>query len=278
MSKINKVTYEIETDSINKKIVLLTDIHYYKKSDMNKLNKLYNYLNELDYDYLCISGDFIDVGNIREEHLIIEWINKLADKSKIIIGLGGHDIVKDMKVKQYYYNSSFFDKIDEIDNVYLLDNKDYVVDNIRFIGLTLPLDYYYKYNENTNYFKRFVNNTFDEFKDMYNILLCHTPIPFTSNIDYHDIKLLRNVNLVLSGHMHAGIVPLFLRKKMKGTGIFSPGKRGMFPQEAYGIYKKGNMDLVISSGVTKASHTNPLPILDKFFDIEVTEIYLKGKN
>ena len=278
MSKISKVEYYIETEKVNKTILLLTDIHYYKPSNMKKLNKIVDVLNNEKFDYICIVGDFIDVGNIKEMDPFITWLKELARLSKVMISMGGHDIVLDKGKREYYYNEELYSRIKELDNVYLLDNTDYVEDGIRFIGLTLPLDFYYKYKENTNYFMRFVNNTFEPFEDdNYNILLCHTPIPLTKISSYKDIRLMKNIPLALSGHTHGGIVPKCLRGIMKGRGFFSPHKGQKFPKDSYGLVRRENTDIIISTGITKASHTNPFPFLDGLFDSELTFINLKRK-
>ncbi len=277
MTKISKVNYYIETGSISKKIILLTDLHYYSEKDIKKLNKVYNALYEENFDYICISGDVIDVGSIRDMDVFINWLTKLAGLKKVMMSLGGHDIVRAKKNSEYYYNEEFYNRVKNIKNLYLLDNEVYEEEDIRFIGITLPVDFYYKYNENNNYFKRFVNNTFETFEDKYNVLLCHTPIPFTSLDSYDDIKLLKNIQLVLCGHMHGGIVPKFLRNKMKGTGIFAPHGKKMFPKNTYGLIKRNNLNIVISTGVTKASNTNPFKFTDIFFDKEITIVNLKDK-
>ena len=276
--KINRVNYYIETKNTSKKIALLTDLHYYKSKDIKKLNKIYEVLKVSQFDYICISGDFIDVGNLRDIDVFINWLKKLATLKKVIMSIGGHDIVYDKKKKEYFYNEELYSKIKSINNLYLLDNEIYEEEDVRFIGLTLPLDFYYKYKENNNYFMRFVNNTFDAFDtDKYNILLCHTPIPLTTLKTYDDVKLLKTVNLVLSGHTHAGIMPKFLRGIMKGRGIFSPYKGKMFPKNSYGLIERKNINIVISSGVTKSSHTNPLSFLDSLFDKEITFVNLKRR-
>lgn len=278
MSKISKVNYYIETDNIEKKIILLTDLHYYNYKNIKKLNKIYESLKEEKFDYICIAGDFIDEGMISDIDCFITWLKAISSLAKTIISIGGHDIVKKKGTKEYYYNEELYSKIKKINNVVLLDNDVLEIDDIRFIGLTLPLDYYYRYKENLNYFTRFVNNTFDCFNDKYNILLSHTPIPLTNLENYDDVKLLNNIQLVLSGHTHAGIVPKFMRGIMKGRGIFSPHHGRLFPKNSYGHINKNNVDIIISSGVTKASHANPLPFLDVFFDKEITIINLKRKS
>ena len=277
MSKISKTNYYIETDNISKRIALLTDIHYYSNKDRKKLDLLYDNLKNEKYDYLCIVGDFIDEAMIKDVDIFINWLKKVSGLSKIFISIGGHDIVKKVKKREYYYNEEVYSKIKEIKNVYLLDNDVYVDCDIRFIGLTLPLDYYYKYKENLNYFMRYVNNNFETYEDKYNILLCHTPIPLTKLENYDNVRLLKNIPLALSWHTHAGIVPKFLRGIMKGRGIFSPHHGKMFPKDSYGLIKKENTQIIISSGVTKASHSNPLPFVDCFFDREITFVNLKKK-
>ena len=279
MTKISKNNYFINSKDINKKILLLTDIHYYQKKDMKKLNNVLNSIKNESFDYICIVGDFIDIGSIKDMDLYIDWLNELAKIKKVFISLGGHDIIKAKGKYEYYYNKEFFDKLKKINNLYLLDNDIYEEDGIRFIGLTLPLDYYYKYKENTNYFMRYVNNTFDTFDDSkYNILLCHTPVPITNIVNYNDVKLLNNIQLILCGHTHAGIVPKFMRKIMRGRGIFSPNSNKMFPKNTYGLVKRYNTDIVISSGITKASHTNRFSFLDGLFDKELTFIEIGNKK
>ncbi len=275
MTKILKKNYEIKTGKVEKRIVLLTDIHYYCSKNKNKLNKILEVLKNDKYDYLCIVGDLIDVGIVKDIDIFINWIKELSLLSPVFISLGGHDLISNSKQIEYYYNELLFDEIKKISNVYILDNKAHCVGNIRFIGLTMPIDFYYKYKENVNYFRRYVNNTFSAFSGKYNILLSHTPIPLTRLENYEEIKVMKNVSLVLSGHTHAGIVPNFLRKTLKGKGIFAPSGLKMFPNDCYGMITKGDVKIIISSGVTKASHSNPFSFVDCFFDTEITYIDLK---
>lgn len=276
--KVSITNYDIETKDLDKKIVLLTDIHYYSKKSVPKLNMILDTLKKMTFDYVCIAGDFIDVGEVKELSYFIEWLNKLSTLSKVVMSIGGHDIIKSKGKHEYYYNEELYSAIKKIDNLYLLDNEVYIDNSIRFIGLTLPVDYYYKYKENTNYFKRYVNNTFDMFTDKYNILLCHTPVALTNLESYQDIKLLKNIDLTLSGHNHAGIVPLWLRGMMKGRGFFSPCGGKLFPKYSYGLVKRNNINIVISSGITKASRVNPFFFLEPLFDSEITMINLKKSN
>ena len=125
---------------------------------------------------------------------------------------------------------------------------------------------------------RFVNNTFESFEDNnYNILLCHTPLPLTKIKSYKDVRLMKNIPLVLSGHTHGGIVPKKLRGIMKGRGFFAPHKGHKFPKNSYGLVKRENTEIVISTGITKASNSNPFKFLDGLFDSEIVFVNIKRK-
>ena len=76
MSNIKKIFYQVDTKKIDKRIVLLTDIHYYSKKERRYLDKVLAELTKIEYDYLCISGDLIDRSRIEDEELLVEWIKE----------------------------------------------------------------------------------------------------------------------------------------------------------------------------------------------------------
>ena len=278
MSNIKKLFYQVDTKSIDKRIVLLSDIHYYGKKEKKYLDKVLAELRKIDYDYLCISGDLLDRSRVNDEELLIEWIKELANLSKVIISIGNHELTNDRKEHLYDFNEELYNKIKKIKKVYILDNEVYTDGNIRFIGLTLPVDFYYKYGENKNYFMRYVNNKFKiPFKDKYNILLCHSPKAITDLETFENIKLLNNVQLVLSGHMHAGVTPYWLRKILRGRGLIGPFK-DLFPKNAYGHIEMKKTDVIISSGITTASNCNTFSFVDPLFMREITIIDLKKNS
>ena len=280
MKKISRVNYSITTDNINMRLLLLTDLHYYNRKDIKKFDSIIDDIKDEKLDCICVVGDFIDSADVDDIDLLVDWFKRLSNISKVVISLGGHDVVRKVKRRrEYYYNEELFNKLKKIKNISILDNDELIIGEVRLIGLSLPLDYYYRYKESILYFKKFVNNTFDTFEDKkYNILLCHTPLPLTKIDNYDEVNLLKNIDLVLSGHTHAGIVPKCMRKIMKGRGIFSPHGEKMFQKNFYGLVKKNNTDIIISTGFTKASHCNPFRFLNGLFDKEINIIDLKKKD
>ena len=274
--KVTKVNYNIEGTGLEKKIVLITDIHYYHSKHSKKLDAVLKKVQGIEnIDYICLAGDIIDVGTFKDEEILITWLKELTKLGTVIMSLGSHDICHSHKNKTYYYNEEYYNKVKSIKNLHLLDNDVYEDGKVRFIGLTLPIDFYYKYKENTNYFMRYVNNTFKELdKKKYNILLPHTPVPFTAITDIDSVKLLKNTNLILTGHMHAGCVPVALRKLLKGRGFIAPCHEKMFPKNAYGLVKKNDINIIISTGITKAAKGSHLEFIGNMYDSEINIVNL----
>ncbi len=271
--KINRVYYQVK-GNVDKRIVLLSDIHYYSKKDNKKLNRILDNLNNIDYDYLCITGDLIDERNIHDEEYLITFLKKLAKKSKIIISLGNHEYINGKDYSNY--NKVLFNNINKIRNVSVLDNDILNIDNINFIGLTLPGEYYYKYNEhNDNYLIDYINKHIPFLKSGYNILLCHTPIRITKSKVFNKLNIANNIDLVLSGHTHGGITPSILKKVLKGRGLIGP-QIGILVKHSYGKYTINKTNFIISSGITKSSHANKLSFLDFLFAPEITIIDIKS--
>lgn len=278
MSRFFIKEYSAITEGIQKKILLISDIHFCNNKEKKYLEEVLEDIKKIEHDYLCISGDLLDTGNVEEFSWLLDWISSLAKLSKVIIGIGNHEQSSDAKKHEYAFNKQFYNKLNRLKNVRVLDNESYIDGGIRFIGLTLPLDYYYQYKESKSYFIKCVNNTFPiSYKDKYNIVLCHTPVPFTDKEITKRIPLFTNVQLVLCGHMHGGLLPKCLWKVGRGIGLIGPFHT-VFPKGAYGTFQSGNCKIIVSSGITKISQVHFLSGLNSLFRRELTVISLQSKK
>ena len=79
-------------------------------------------------------------------------------------------------------------------------------------------------------------------------LLCHPPKNIFNT--WPDNSYLSQFDLILTGHMHSGMMPYFLRKQTYGRGLVDPHKK-LLPKYAYGYLNNNNCALLISGGVTK---------------------------
>ncbi len=277
MGKFYVQKYTIPTNNIKRRIILLTDIHYQGKKEQSTLLALLEILKQMEYDDLCISGDLLDSSDIEEEEFLITFFTSLGKLSKVFIGIGNHELTNDRKNSHYSFPKEFYQKLGKIANVHVLDNNTFLEGQVRFIGLTLPLDFYYRYHEKTSYFIHYTNQVFSKSLDGYNILLCHTPSPFIDNEIFSSVPFLENISLILSGHFHGGMTPRLLRPLLKGRGVVGPFHR-LFPPFSYGAFKKKNSYVVISSGITKLSEVQVISSLDFLFQKEITLLSLEPKK
>ena len=259
MRIINK-TYNINS-KLNKKICLISDLHYSNKKDVERLYCVLDNIKKLNPDYICIPGDITNKSEIDDEDIFVKWIGELSKITKVIVSIGNHEFYINKRKNIFGLNKKLLKKISSLDNVYLLDNDSVVIDNINFIGLTLTIDCYYEKDKLIKSINKLnINNK------NYNVLLCHCP----EDICDTDILKQKNINLVLCGHMHGGIVPKILRSVFKNRGLISPRKT-LFPKYAYGYVRNFNTDIIITSGI-KVLHSNQLA---KLFRPEVVIINLK---
>ena len=156
MKIINK-SYKLASN-LNKNIVLISDIHYYSKKDINNLNKILDNIKKINPDYICISGDIIDKSEIDDFDYFLIWLEKLSNINKVIICLGNHEFYVNKKNSIYRLNEEYINRIKKITNLYLLDNDNIVLDGINFIGLTLPIEHYMVNSESEEDFKKEVDN------------------------------------------------------------------------------------------------------------------------
>ena len=254
--KITNKYYDFS--KIGKKIVHISDIHYYDKKDINLLNRVLNNIEIINPDFVCITGDITDISNVHDEEYFVDWLKKISNKYKTIIILGNHEYYIKKSKREFDLNHELIDKIKKIHNIYLLRNECVVIDNVNFIGMDFGIEYYYNGNVYNIDINKYVN------KDCYNILLCHSPI----NIEH---ILNNNVDLVLCGHMHGGMVPRILRPIFKRRGIISPTKK-LFPKYVYGLKRIGNTKIITTSGIRAVSRINKFYLFSKFFNSEIVII------
>lgn len=274
MSSIRKTFYTVES-LVDSKIVLISDIHYHDAKMKKFLNKIINQVKLVNPNYICIPGDFIDQRTIEDKEIFLEFLRMLGLISPVLISIGNHD-VKNKKEKHERRNKKLFSDIEELPNVYLLDNTSWVDGNLCFTGLTLP---WYSYQEKHDSYKKTLatlNKYYEKGlgkRNKYHIVLSHSPL----NLIHPEVithKFYKDADLILSGHTHGGLAPKLFLKIFK-RGITTP-KRHLFPKYVYGYIKEKKT--IISSGITKLSHVNPFRHLNFIYPGEMVIITLKKEE
>ena len=254
MAKI-KIKHYTYSNKFNKKIMLLSDIHYYTKKDKYVLDNIIEIVKNNKTDYICITGDLVDANPISDSDILLNFLKELQSKATVLICLGNHDM-KNIKTK-YNYDEVLWNKIKKT-GCHVLDNTSFKDNDVTFLGITVPFSYYYVEKEKSN-IDPFLQNKFLNKAD---VVLMHTPTILNKT------KLPKDT-LFLFGHMHAGLVPSLLRPIFKNRGIVDP-RKNLFPKDDYGFVKDKNS--IISGGIQKISPSNPFKAFKKLFSGEVVII------
>ncbi len=271
MKKIKKTIYNIDSEKkINVKIVHISDLHFFKEKDIVLLNRILVRIKDINPDFICITGDFLD-DDISNVSLFLSWLKELGNIAKVILCIGNHDVGN---VHFYHRNvRKNFDLIRKIDNVILLDNQKWEKDTICFIGITVPYEAYLENEKAINVMKEYL----DKLKlkcspHHFNVVLIHTPY-LVVHPNIFNYPILKNSDLILSGHTHGGMTPKWLYHLLGKRAFFSPAKH-IFPQYSQGYYP--NYHLIINSAIKKLSDSSKLEFFDKFTSSEIIEINIKG--
>lgn len=263
--KIKKYSLKTTKEIDNIKIALISDIHYAINYNNIRLSRILEEIKEQHVDYICIVGDLIDDTsqlNKDTKNFILAWLKDLSLISPVIISLGNHDM-RYRKNGQDYYNfvGDWYENINNIRNVYLLDNDNKDFKNINFIGYTPSYEYFETREKNYNIVKNSLANICSLKKVFkYNILLSHTQ-SYLFNENHFD-----NIDLILCGHTHGGLMPSFVGGNF---GLISPTKT-LFPKKVRGHISFYNTNIIISSGIIKLSKSTK--ILYKLTDLFAMEI------
>ena len=238
--------YEIENEKIPKefdnfKIVQISDLH--NKSFGKYIIRLLETIDSQNPDIVVITGDLVE-GDNKDFDVALNLIDELLKKYKVYHIIGNHEqkslIKKHKELYKTYFDKLYKKNIVNLDNEKIRIKKDGKYINI--YGLIIPLEYYPYFfknyeNKNMKLEQDFINNKLGEInRDEYNILLAHTPFFFEDYEKY-------GVDLVLSGHVHGGIIRL-----PKVGGLLSPN-REFFPKYDFGKYIKNNTTMLLSKGL-----------------------------
>ena len=274
------ISYKKNKSDIN--IIHISDIHFNINTKDTFLSRLYDYIKKQNPNYIMITGDLLDTPKIVKDNKINEllsFLKKIANVAPLLISIGNHDIIMED-------DFIFFDELNKIKNVFVLNNESYEDDNIFVFGLTLPNNYYYNvtWQEPVEILLAVLNRQSNKWKKEYSkpaILLVHSPIRLT-NSDV--LNVIKPFDLVLSGHTHNGMVPKLLYPIFpKNMGIVSPIEK-LLPKIAKGkIIEEINnkkITIIINGAITKLSKQSGkiLSRLNFLYNSSVNKIIIKKEG
>ena len=252
--------YEYVSSKVPKKldgvrILHISDIHSKRIGKKNCV--LINKINEINPDYIFMTGDIIDKREKNIEKVAYE-LKPIFNEYKVYYSMGNHE--RRLGYKNYCKYIEILEKF----GVNILKDSNMSLDGIEsvnIVGLNFKDNIRHeeknpkRLDRNLNYLKSKAGQIC---RDKLNILLAHDSLNFEL---YNKLGF----DLIFSGHLHGGIIRFF------NIGLLST-RRKLFPKYCHGKYIKNNSTMFVSSGIGKA--TAPIRL---FNNPEISVIILKNK-
>ncbi len=242
-------TYRCKTEKLKKgvKILLLSDLHNKFFGKGNK--RLLKAILKLNPDMILVAGDMYTSAKDGDIKTAWELICELAHNYPVYYGNGNHEHKTRLFPEQFgTMYQEFAEKIDRAGVRHLVNEKVSLPDyNMDIYGLEIDRKYYQKFKNvqmEKDYLEQLLGKR-DESR--FSLLIAHNP-------DYFETYAAWGADLVVSGHVHGGL----MRLPVLG-GVLSPAIR-LFPRYDGGEFKEGNSTMILSRGL--GTHTLPLRIFN----------------
>lgn len=256
----------------SKKIFTLSDIHKTnKKGTTPGLAHLSMIEKELaseidDIDFILIPGDIIndteDLENNDFKRFLAFELETLTQGKQTFISYGNHDQMTKTASNTWQMSSrrQLKEALSPLSNVTVLENSE--VQNFQEVSISAfsPAYPYYELEKEsesafmTEFIQEMDSSLFSS--DQYNVLLTHAPSSMISLIKRRVNLLETNPDLVVSGHIHNGLIPL-----SKNVGLISPSHK-LFPKYAHGVTEENGTTFVINGAVNTMVES---PTINSFF-------------
>ena len=243
------VTYEITSKKVSREysFVLLSDLH--SKSFGAQNEKLLKAIDELAPDAVITAGDMFTAQRSEKYKVAAALMEKLSAKYPVYYGMGNHEHHVALEPERF---GDIYDKYMEI--LYkagieplINDNVSIPSANINVCGLQMDRRYYGKFRKKKmpeTYLKDILGKAD---ADSFQILIAHNPDYFEEYADW-------GADLVVSGHVHGGLMKLPIL-----GGVLSP-RLVLFPKYDGGRFECGDSVMILSRGL--GTHTLPIRIFN----------------
>lgn len=226
------------------KVAVVSDLHNNRYGKDNK--KLLHRIEQEKPDYILIPGD-VTVNHSKRNPVAFDFLMRLSRLGiPVILSFGNHELklrAYDMQLF-YEYKMSL-----ESYGIHVLDNAFFdTPDGLRIYGFSQPLANYKKLGKAEPVTITELKKALGEIGEHPAILLAHNPADFPVFAKW-------GAGLVISGHMHGGIV------RIPGLGgVISP-QWVFFPKYDAGMFLEKNSTLYVSRGL--GTHTLPVRVFNR---------------
>ncbi len=217
------------------RLAVLADLHNCMYEDGGR--QLFNVIEGEKPDIVIFAGDMVDAKEYSDPGRAMGVIRLIHDSYPVIYGMGNHE-KKLLEAKKLYPERRIFLRgLKEARLKILSDNYKYLADTgIKVSCLDLPIRYFRRTGDPGLSTGQMEEKLGKLDREQYNILIAHDPQYFETYSDYGS-------DLVLSGHMHGGVI----RFPFLG-GLVSP-KLKLFPKYDAGLFERKDTKMIVSRGL-----------------------------
>ena len=243
------------------KIIFMSDLHACSYGEGN--STMLDCIAREGPDIILLGGDMIN--RLKKEHAgeaaredarVAELIGKLSETAPVYYAPGNHE--KSISENDRERWEAFLKMPGTSKAQFLFDQSADTGNNVSVSGLDCELMYYQKLKTVLMSEDVIAAHLGKPDKNIYNILLAHSP-------DNFDACAAAGFDLILSGHLHGGVVGL-----PGGRGLISTSLR-LFPKYAHGLFEKNGAAMIVTCGAG-SHHVN----IRLFNRPEITVISLSG--
>lgn len=253
--KLKKLTEE-------KRIIFLSDLHnqcYGKNND-----KLIQAIREQQPELILVGGDMVVGKQNQSTNIAEEFVCELCNIAPVYYANGNHEFR--MKIYHEDFGDTYhqYKQKLEMSGVRFLENEsiEYDLSGITIVihGLEIPREGYRKFGKAHLDFQEITERIPKPEGNEYHILMAHNPL-------FMDLYKRWGADLILSGHLHGGVV------RIPGVGgVITPQFR-LFPKYSGELTVEEKTSIVVTKGI--GTHTIPIRFLNP---AEIVVLQLKGKT
>lgn len=240
----SKKEYIIKVKNLKKdrKVLFLSDMHNHSYGKDNC--ELLEAIRIEAPDYILIGGDMLVGKSGISYQTALDFVKQLPSVCPVYYANGNHE--QRMKEIPENYDLSYEEYKKELmeSGVCFLENSSVILDwecvKVKLTGLEIPLGCYLHWHKDNLEVHEVIERIGERQKECYEILMAHNP-------SFTEKYIARGADLILSGHLHGGIV------RIPGVvGAISPSFE-LFPKYSGDYYRVEGTDIVVSKGL--GTHT-----------------------
>lgn len=261
-NRFHKVTYELTSDKVEKdfRFVFLSDLHNKQYGRGNE--KLLAAIDACQPEAVLIGGDILTAAPKKRVEPAAEFVGKLADKYLIYYANGNHEQRLELYPETYGDMGPKYEKLLAERGIHRLVNaaEHNAAHGVQIVGCQIERKYYKRFKRvpmGPGYLRELLP---EKTANGYTVLLAHNPDYFKEYKEW-------GADLVLSGHVHGGVMrlPYF-------GGVLSTNFR-FFPKYDGGMFAEDGKVMIVSRGL--GAHTIPLRL---FNPAELVEVVIKKET